>query len=157
MYEMYSKKTMELFRHPKNIGKIKHPDGIGKVGNPQCGDMMYMYIKIGKNKDGEEFIKDVKVQTFGCIAAIATSSAATEMIKGKTVKEALELEKKDVTKEVGGLPPIKYHCSLLAIDGIKEAIYNYLKKSGKPIPKELEKEHQRIEKIRKQVEKRTTH
>jgi len=146
---------MQLFRHPKNMGRIENADGVGKVGNPQCGDLMQVYIKVGKNRQyGKEIIKDVKVQTFGCIAAIATSSATTEMVKGKTIEEALKLTKEGVRDKVGGLPAIKFHCSVLAVDGIKEAIYDFLKKAGRPVPDDLEKEHERISRVVKEVEKR---
>ncbi len=153
--DQYSPKVMQLFRHPKNIGVIKNANGIGLVGNIVCGDQMKVYIKVSKNKSGSEIIKDVKVQTFGCIAAIATSSAATQMVRGKTIEEALHLTREQVRDEVGGLPPIKFHCSVLAVDGIKEAIYDYLKKSGKPVPAELQKEHERISTVTEEVEHRT--
>jgi nitrogen fixation protein NifU and related proteins len=119
---MYSDKVMQEFKKPKNIGKLKNPDGIGLVGNPVCGDMLKVYIKVKKNK-----IINIKVETFGCVSAIATSSKATEMIKGKTIEEALKLSKEKVAKELGGLPPIKMHCSILAVDGIKKAIEDYKK------------------------------
>jgi len=126
--ELYSKKVMDYFKKPKNIGEIKNADGIGKVGNPQCGDIMHVYIKVGKNKKGKEILKDIKVKTFGCIAAIATSSIITEMAKGKTLDEALKITKMDIAKKLGGLPPIKMHCSVLSAQGLKEAIEDYMKK-----------------------------
>ena len=123
---MYSEKVMELFKKPHNLGRMKNPDGIGKVGNPICGDVMYLYIKVKDN-----IIKDVKFETFGCAAAIATSSMITDLAKGKTLKEALKISRDNVAQEVGGLPPIKMHCSNLAADALHEAIKDYLKKKGK--------------------------
>ncbi len=120
----YSEKVMDHFMHPRNVGEIKDPDGTGKVGNPVCGDIMEMYIKV---KD--KVIVDVKFKTFGCGAAIATSSMATEIIKGKTIEEALRLTNKVVAEALDGLPPIKMHCSVLAEDAVKGAIDDYLKKT----------------------------
>lgn len=119
---------MEHFKHPKNMGEMKNADGIGKVGNPVCGDLMFVYIKVGKNKKGEEILKDVKFKTFGCASAIATSSMITEMAKGKTVKEAEKITRNDVADALEGLPPIKMHCSNLASDALKKAIEDYRKK-----------------------------
>jgi nitrogen fixation NifU-like protein len=123
----YSKKVMQHFIHPKNVGEIKDADGIGKVGNPICGDIMYVYIKVAK-KNGKEIIKNIKFKTMGCAAAIATSSMITELAKGKTLKEAMKITRNDVANELGGLPPIKMHCSNLAADALHEAIKNYMKK-----------------------------
>jgi len=120
----YTDKVLEYFRNPRNMGKIKDASGIGKVGNPVCGDVMWIYIKIKDNR-----ITDCKFETFGCVAAIATSSIMTELVKGKTVEQALNLTNKDVAKELGGLPPIKMHCSLLAEEGIRKAIEDYRRKS----------------------------
>jgi nitrogen fixation NifU-like protein len=117
---MYSEKLMKLFRKPHNFGKIKNPDGVGKVGNPVCGDVIYLYLKI---KDSR--IKDVKFETFGCAAAIGTSSIITDMIKGKTIEDALKVSKDDIAKEIGGLPPIKMHCSVLATEALKKAVEDY--------------------------------
>ncbi len=128
MSQMYSKKVMDLFQHPKNIGEIKNPDGVGKIGNPVCGDVMWMYIRVGRNKSGDEVIKDIKVRTFGCVAAIATSSQITEMVKGKTLDEAMKISNKDIVKLVDGLPPQKVHCSVLAADALKKAIEDYRKR-----------------------------
>ncbi|MBL7054636.1 iron-sulfur cluster assembly scaffold protein [Candidatus Woesearchaeota archaeon] len=125
---MYTEKVMDIFRKPCNIGEIKDADGVGKIGNPTCGDIMELYIKVGKNKDGEEIIKDIKVKTFGCVAAIATSSILTEMVKGKTLKEARKIGKDDIAKELGGLPPQKLHCSVLAHSALLKAIEDYEKK-----------------------------
>ncbi len=122
---MYSEKVMEMFRNPKNMGEIENPDGIGRVGNPKCGDLMELYIKV---KD--DIITDVKFKTFGCAAAIATSSMITEMAKGKTLDQALKITRQDVADELEGLPPIKMHCSNLAADALKAAIEDYRKKKG---------------------------
>ncbi len=122
---MYSDKLIDHFRNPRNMGRMENPDGIGKVGNPVCGDVMYLYIKIKDNK-----IDDIKFETFGCAAAIGTSSVITEMAKGKTLDEALKITKKDVVDAVGGLPPIKMHCSVLAADALRAAIEDYRKKKG---------------------------
>jgi nitrogen fixation NifU-like protein len=119
----YSDKVMEHFRNPKNIGKIENPDGIGKVGNPTCGDIMELQIKVKNNK-----IEDIKFQTFGCAAAIASSSMITQLVKGKTLEEAKRLEYKDVIDELKGLPKIKIHCSSMAIQALKKAIEDYEKK-----------------------------
>ncbi|MHA1729264.1 MAG: Fe-S cluster assembly scaffold protein NifU [Promethearchaeota archaeon] len=124
---MYSKKVMEHFQNPRNMGKMEDPDGIGDVGNPVCGDMMVIYIKV-KEKDGEEVIDDISFQTFGCAAAIATSSMITELAKGKTLEEALKITRQNVADALEGLPPIKMHCSNLAADGLHEAIKNYREK-----------------------------
>lgn len=121
---MYSEKVVELFMNPKNVGRIEDADGVGTVGNPVCGDVMKIYLKI---EDGR--IVDVKFETFGCAAAIATSSMVTEMVKGKTLEEALKVSNKDVAQALGGLPPHKLHCSLLAEEGIRAAIEDYLLKS----------------------------
>jgi len=123
----YSKKVMGLFKNPKNMGEIKNPDAVGQVGNPSCGDIMKVYIKVGKNKSKENYIKDIKFQTMGCIAAIATSSMATEMAKGKTLEEAKKITNKQVAESLKGLPPEKLHCSNLAADALRKAINNYRK------------------------------
>jgi nitrogen fixation NifU-like protein len=126
---MYNKKVMEHFTNPKNMGEIKDADGIGKVGNPVCGDVMHVYIKVGK-RDGIEILKDVKFKTLGCAAAIATSSMITELAKGKTLDEAMKINRDNVAGELGGLPPMKMHCSNLAADALHEAIREYRKKRG---------------------------
>ncbi len=122
---MYNEKVLKYFKHPKNQGAIKNADGIGQVGNPVCGDVMKIYIKVAKNKPGEEIIKDIKFETLGCGAAIATSSMLTEMAKGRTVKEALKIGRLDIARELGGLPEFKLHCSILAHDGLKKAVEDY--------------------------------
>jgi len=151
---LYTKKVIGHFKNPHNWGKIKNPDGIGKVGNIVCGDVMWLYIKVGKDKQKREIIKDVKFETFGCVAAIATSSVITDLVKGKTLEEALDFDRKEIVNELGGLPPIKIHCSVLAADALYEAIYNYFKKKKREIPEKLIKAHQRIEKDKKEIEKR---
>ena len=126
---MYTEKVMDHFNNPRNVGELKDADGIGEVGNPKCGDVMKMYIKV---KDG--IITDVKFKTFGCGAAIATSSMATELIKGKTLKEALKLSNKDVINALEGLPPQKVHCSVLAKESIEAAVKDYCEKNGLKFP-----------------------
>ena len=121
---LYSKKVLEHFQHPHNMGEIKNPSGSGRVGNPVCGDLMELQIKV-ENKNGKEYIKEAKFQTFGCGAAIATSSILTDMIIGNTVEEALKVTNKNVTSALGGLPPVKRHCSVLAEEALKKAINDY--------------------------------
>jgi len=120
---MYSSKVIDHFKNPRNMGEIEDADGVGEVGNPVCGDLMTIYIKV---KDGR--LEDVKFKTFGCAAAIATSSMITELAKGKTLEEAEKITRDDVASELDGLPPIKMHCSNLAADGLREAIKDYLSK-----------------------------
>ena len=120
---MYNEKVMDVFKNPKNVGEIENPDGIGTVGNEVCGDIMQISLRI-KN----DVIEDAKFKTFGCAAAIATSSTATEMIKGMTVDEALKVTNKLVIEKLGGLPPQKIHCSVLAEEAIKAAIEDYRNK-----------------------------
>jgi len=122
----YSEKVMEHFRNPHNMGVMEKPDGVGEVGNPSCGDVMSVQIKV---EDGR--IANIKFQTFGCVAAVATSSMITELAKGKTVDEALKLTRNDVSEQLGGLPPIKEHCSNLAADALHAAIEDYKKKQKK--------------------------
>ena len=130
---MYSEKVMDHFTNPRNVGEIPNADAVGEVGNAKCGDIMKIYMKI---EDG--IIVDTKFQTFGCASAIATSSMATELIKGKSVDEALELSNKAVVEALDGLPPAKVHCSVLAEEAVKAAILDYYKKIGKDTT-ELEK------------------
>jgi len=124
----YNKKVIDHFTHPHNQGSMKNADGIGTVGNPRCGDIMRMYIKVTKNKQGEEIIKDIKFETLGCGAAISTSSMATDIAKGKTLDEALAITNKMVAEELGGLPTAKLHCSNLAADALHKAIEDYKNK-----------------------------
>ena len=123
---LYSEKVMEHFRNPRNVGEMENPDGIGHVGNPVCGDIMELYIKVN-----DSIIVDAKFKTFGCGAAIATSSMVTEMVKGKSIKEALEVSNRAVAEALGGLPPVKMHCSVLAEEAPKLAIDDYLTRSRK--------------------------
>lgn len=125
---MYSEKVIDHFSNPRNVGEIENADGVGQVGNPVCGDIMKIYLKIEN-----DIIVDVKFKTFGCGAAIATSSMATELIKGKSVEEALELTNKAVVEALDGLPPVKLHCSVLAEEAVKSAIIDYYKKQGKDV------------------------
>lgn len=128
MAELYNEKVMDHFMNPRNVGEIKDADGVGEVGNPTCGDIMKMFIKVGKNKDGKEYLEDIKFQTFGCGAAVATSSIVTEMMTGKTIEEAEKLTNAKVADELGGLPPVKMHCSNLAANALQKAIENYRSK-----------------------------
>ena len=125
MANMYSAKVMEHFANPRNVGEIENADGVGEVGNARCGDIMKMYLKID---DG--VITDVKFKTFGCGAAVATSSMATEMIKGKKIEDALQLTNKAVIEALDGLPPAKIHCSVLAEQAVKAALADYYKRRG---------------------------
>ena len=122
---MYNEKVLDHFRNPRNQGTIENADGVGQVGNPVCGDIMKIYIKVGKNKKGAETIEDIKFETLGCGAAIATSSMLTEMAKGKTIAEALKIKKLDIADELGGLPSVKLHCSILAHEGLEAAVKDY--------------------------------
>lgn len=126
---MYSEKVMDHFMNPRNVGVIEDPDGVGKEGNPICGDLMEIFIKVKDDR-----IEDIKFRTFGCGAAIATSSMATEMVKGKTIEEAMEITNKAVAEALDGLPPIKMHCSNLAADAIHAAIEDYLEKKREKQP-----------------------
>ena len=125
----YSEKVMENFLHPKNAGEILDASGVGTVGNPICGDVMKMYLKIEN-----DIIVDAKFKTFGCGAAIATSSMVTDMVKGKTLDEALKISNRAVAEALGGLPPIKMHCSVLAEEALRAALKDYYVKQGKPVP-----------------------
>lgn len=128
MIEVYTDKVMEIFRKPCNIGEIMDADGVGKVGNPKCGDIMELFIKVGRNDRGEEIIEDIKVKTFGCVAAIAASSILTELVKGKTLTEARKIGKKEITEALGGLPAQKIHCSILSNEALAKAIEDYERK-----------------------------
>lgn len=124
---MYNEKIMDHFQNPRNAGDMENPDGVATVGNPACGDLMTIYIRVTDN-----IITDIKFKTFGCGAAIASSSYATELVKGKTIDEALAFTRQDVSDGLGGLPPIKMHCSVLALDALKAAIENYRSKQSSP-------------------------
>jgi len=128
---LYAPKVIAAFKKPHNYGSIKNPDGVGQVGNPVCGDVMKIYIKVGKNKKNQEIIKEIKFETFGCVAAIATSSSVTDLAKGKTLKEALKIDNKKIVASLGGLPNIKLHCSVLGADALKKAINDYFAKNKK--------------------------
>ncbi len=131
----YSEKVMDHFTHPRNVGEIPDASGIGTVGNPVCGDVMKMYLKI----EGKTIV-DVKFKTFGCGAALATSSMVTEMVKGKTIDDALKVTNKAVAEALGGLPPVKMHCSVLAEEALRSALKDYYKRQGLPVPFD-DKEH----------------
>jgi len=140
---LYTDIVMDHFSNPRNVGEIKDADGVGEVGNIKCGDIMKIYIKVEN-----DVITDCKFKTFGCGSAIASSSVTTEMVMGKTIEEALELTNQDVVQQLGGLPSVKVHCSVLAEDALKVAIYNYAKKAGKEYkglkgfePSQLSHEH----------------
>jgi len=131
----YSEKVMDHFQHPRNVGEIPDANGVGTVGNPVCGDVMKMYLKIAN-----DIIVDVKFKTFGCGAALATSSMVTEMVKGKSIGDALKVTNKAVAEALGGLPPVKMHCSVLAEQALRSALKDYFKRQGKPVPFD-DKEH----------------
>ncbi len=133
----YSEKVMDHFTNPRNVGEIENADGVGTVGNAKCGDIMKMYLKIEN-----DVIVDCKFKTFGCGAAIATSSMATELIKGQTVENALKLTNSAVVEALEGLPPVKVHCSVLAEEAIKTALADYYEKIGRPVDFEIEKSHE---------------
>lgn len=124
----YSEKVMEHFAHPRNVGEMENPDGVGKVGNPVCGDIMNLYLRVKDN-----VITDATFKTFGCGAAIATSSMVTELVKGKTIEEARAISNRAVAEALGGLPPIKMHCSVLAEEALNSALDDYLSRQGKKI------------------------
>ena len=123
---MYTEKVMDHFEHPRNVGELENPSGMGTVGNAKCGDIMRIYLDI----DDNQIIRDVKFKTFGCGAAVATSSMATELVKGKSVQEAMEVTNKAVCEALDGLPPVKVHCSLLAEEAIRAALWDYAEKTG---------------------------
>ena len=134
---LYSEKVMDHFTNPRNVGEIEDAQGVGVVGNAKCGDLMKIYLEIDEN----DIITDCKFKTFGCGAAIATSSMATELIKGKSVKDALALTNSAVVEALDGLPPVKVHCSVLAEEAVRSAIADYYKRSGRPIDFELPEDH----------------
>jgi nitrogen fixation NifU-like protein len=130
----YSEKVMDHFTNPRNVGEIPDASGVGTVGNPICGDVMKMFLKIE-----DSVIVDAKFKTFGCGAAIATSSMVTEMVKGRTIEEALKISNRTVAEALGGLPAIKMHCSVLAEEALRSALQNYYEKQGLPVPFEIKK------------------
>ena len=141
---MYSEKVMDHFQHPRNVGVIEDANGVGEVGNAKCGDIMKIYLKIE-----DDIIKDVKFETFGCGSAIASSSMATEMIKGKSIHEAMALTNKAVAEALDGLPAHKLHCSVLAEEAVKAALEDYYKRKGVEMPEELKKkaEHKDVHEV----------
>ncbi|OQX18569.1 MAG: iron-sulfur cluster assembly scaffold protein [Candidatus Altiarchaeales archaeon A3] len=158
---MYSKKVMEHFMNPRNVGEIENADGVGLAGNMICGDVMQIFIKVKKIADGNnnnkhdpnyDFIEDIKFKTIGCAAAIATSSMITEIARGKTIEEGLKITKADVAEALDGLPPIKMHCSNLASDALAEAIYDYFSKNTYEIPEGLKNAHEKIKKDKEYAE-----
>jgi len=150
---MYTEKVMEHFRNPRNMGVIEDADGIGKVGNVICGDVMHLYIKVEK-RDGKDYIKDVKFQTFGCASAIATSSVITELVKGKALRDVLKMTKDDIIKELGELPPQKIHCSVLAIDALNEAVYDYMSRNNLSVPESVRKRHEVLSRELEDIKRR---
>ena len=128
MVSKYNKKVLKEFTNPKNMGEIKNANGIGKIGNPTCGDILLVYIKVEKDKKGEEILTDIKFKTFGCAAAIATSSMITKLAKGKKLSEVEKINYKDIVDALGGLPNIKIHCSAMASQALKKAIEDYKNK-----------------------------
>jgi nitrogen fixation NifU-like protein len=150
----YPKEVIKHFRNPKNLGRIRSPDAVGEAGNLLCGDVLRVYLKI-KEKNGKKIISDIKAEVFGCIVAIANTSMLTTMVKGKSLEDALKIEKEELIKKLGGrkkIPAFKIHCSILASDALHEAIYNYYSKNKLPIPEELKKEHERIQNTLKTIE-----
>ena len=152
--KMYTEKVIEHFRHPHNMGKLEDYSAVGKVGNIVCGDVMWLYIKVDKDERGREVIADISWETFGCTAAIATSSMVSDLAKGKTLEEAITITNRDVAGELGELPPVKMHCSALAADALNEAIYEYLTAAGRDVPPVLQRRHERISKEMDSIEKR---
>ncbi|MEW5825661.1 MAG: iron-sulfur cluster assembly scaffold protein [Candidatus Bipolaricaulota bacterium] len=151
---MYTEKVVEHFRHPHNMGKLADFSAVGKVGNIVCGDVLWLYIRVDKDEEGREILADVSWETFGCTAAIATSSMVSDLAKGKTLEQAIEITNRDVATELGGLPPVKMHCSALAAEALGEAVYDYLVKQGRPIPERLRLRHEHIQKDVAALEKR---
>jgi nitrogen fixation NifU-like protein len=151
---MYTEKVIEHFRNPHNMGKLEDYSAVGKVGNIVCGDVMWLYIKVERDEKGRDVIGDISWETFGCTAALATSSMVSDLAKGKTLEEAIAITNRDVAGELGGLPPVKMHCSALAADALNEAIYSYLSENGRPVPESLKTRHERVEKEIAQLEKR---
>jgi nitrogen fixation NifU-like protein len=154
-FGLYSKEIMKHFLHPKNQGIIKKYDGLGKVGQPVCGDVLWLYIKIKEDKKtGKKIISDAKFQTFGCVVAVANSSLLTTLIKGKSLDEAMKITREDIIKKFKKIPATKLHCSILAIDALSEAIYDYYKRKNLPVPKELANRHENIQQTLKTMERR---
>jgi nitrogen fixation NifU-like protein len=153
----YSKEIIKHFKNPKNLGRIKNPDTVGEAGSLICGDVMRIYLKIKKDSKGKLKISDIKGEVFGCFVAVANTSMLTTMVKGKTLEEVLKIKNEDLIKKLGGkekIPPIKIHCSILALDALHEAIYNYYKNKGMKIPEHLQKRHEAIRKTLENIEKK---
>jgi len=140
----YSEIVMDHFKNPRNQGEIKDADAIGEVGNPVCGDMMKIYLKVGKNDQGQEIVEDIKFQTLGCGAAIASSSMLTEMAKGLTLDEAKKITREQIVEKLGDLPEVKIHCSVLAQEGLKKAIALYKGEEFKDLSEQEEHDHDEI-------------
>lgn len=151
---MYTEKVVEHFRAPHNMGKMQDPSAVGRVGNILCGDVMWFYIRVERDAQGREILSDVSWETFGCTAAIATSSMMSDLARGKTLDEAIAISNRDVADKLGGLPSAKMHCSALAADALNEAIYDYLTKSGRPVPAALAARHEHIQKDIASLEER---
>jgi|YelNatPaOPRAMG01_1025707.scaffolds.fasta_scaffold04808_4 nitrogen fixation NifU-like protein len=139
----YNPKVLDFFKKSKNLGPLKNPDAVGEVGNLMCGDVMKAYLKV-KKRGQKEYISDLKFETYGCLAALASSLALMKLAKGKTLENALKITAQDIIKTLGGLPAFKIHCSVLAHEALAEAIYSYYQKQKREIPEELEKRHQLI-------------
>lgn len=150
----YTKETLNHFRKPHNYGELKNASGKGEAGNIVCGDLMNLYIRVKKDRKGNEVISDITFKTYGCAAAIATSSVITDLVKGKTIDEALKIDKSAIVSTLKGLPPVKIHCSILAIDALGEAIYQFLISRKRTIPQHLQMKHDRIEKAKQQLRER---
>ena len=150
----YSKEIIKHFKNPRNVGKMRDYNGLGKVGNPLCGDIMDFYIKVVKDKNGKEVIQKATFLTLGCAVAIANTSVLTEMVKSKTLEQAMEITKKDLLDRLGEVPEQKIHCSFLAVDALGEAIFDYLSKNKKPIPEKLAVRHKQLEKEKQEIEQR---
>jgi nitrogen fixation NifU-like protein len=144
----YSPKVMEHFRNPRNMGEIRNPDGVGQVGNKICGDVMRIFIKVGKKK-GKEVIDDIKFQTFGCVSAIATTSMTTILAKGRTLEEAFRITRDDVARSLGGLPPIKIHCSNMASEALQAAIRDYYRKRVRLPEKQIHEQSELKREVKK--------
>ncbi len=151
---MYTERVIEHFRKPHNMGRMEDYSAIGKVGNIVCGDVMWLYIKVEEDDQGRHIIRDISWETFGCTAAIATSSMVSDLAKGKSIEEAISITNRQVADQLGGLPPVKMHCSALAAEALNEAIYNYMTEKGMEIPDVLQKRHQRVQKDIEALEKR---
>jgi nitrogen fixation NifU-like protein len=151
---MYTEKVVEHFRSPHNMGKMKDPSAVGRVGNILCGDVMWFYIRVEPNAQGRDVITDVSWETFGCTAAIATSSMMSDLAKGRTLEEAISISNRDVADQLGGLPAVKMHCSALAADALNEAIHDYLTRQGRDIPPALAARHEHIREDMASLEER---